>query len=244
MANIVDIVSSISSQQSQTSQGQELGQMGRDAQGNLYRYCLAGAVDLVAGNVIQAPAQIANHLALTPTLASGGGGTIGDVQLVVTLGATAAATNLYAEGYFGVSTGPGNGPTYKIKGHASVLSSGVLTANLSPDTPIQVALTSSSRIDLQQNAYANVIQAPVTTATCVAIGVAPTVIKAATFGWLQTHGPCSTLIQGTPAVGAQVVGVASAAGAAAIASSTLGVIGYMMSTGVDGKNNFVYLNID
>src|SRR5437773_343778 len=56
--------------------------------GRSFRYCLNGAVALVAGNVIQAAAQIPNHLALTPVAAS-----IGDTSITVALGATAATAN-------------------------------------------------------------------------------------------------------------------------------------------------------
>src|SRR5437773_6355886 len=56
--------------------------------GRSFRYVLNGAVALVAGNVIQAPAQVANHLALTPVAAS-----IGDTSITVALGATAATAN-------------------------------------------------------------------------------------------------------------------------------------------------------
>lgn len=243
MANIVDLVAGFGTFASSSTQNFELGQVGRDNNGNLYRYCLAGASDLVAGNLIQAPAQIANHLALTPTLPTGGGGTIGDLQVVATLGATAAAQNLYAEGWVTASTTPGLGYSYKIKGHASVLSSGVITANLSIDTPIQVALTSSSRVDFQQNAYANVIATP-TSLTNVPVGVAPAIIKATQYGWIQTHGPCPTLINGTPAVGQGVIPSATTSGAVDIASSTGPVVGWMMVTGVSTKSQFVFMNID
>jgi hypothetical protein len=66
-----------------------------------------------------------------------------------------------------------------------------------------------------------------------------------TYGWIQTAGVAGVLITGTPAVGNSVVGGnTAAAGAAAIASGTLTNLGVMMSTGVSGKNNAVYLNLD
>src|SRR5206468_4270040 len=117
--------------------------------GRSFRYVLNGAVALVAGNVIQAPAQVPNHLALTPVAAS-----IGDTSITVALGATAATANQYAGGYAIISTTPGNGYAYRIQSHpAAALSTSVI---LKLDEAVQVALTTSSRVDLQANAYSGV----------------------------------------------------------------------------------------
>jgi hypothetical protein len=227
--------------ESSATQKHPLGTRGMTADGRVFRYCLAGASDLVAGNLIQSPAPIANHLALTPSAASAGA-----LQVVATLGATAAAANLYAEGYVQVDTTPGNGYTYTIKDHQAVASAGVITANLVIDDPIQVALTTSSRVGFMQNPYSGVIQAP-TTLTAQLAGVAVYIIKATQYGWLQTWGPCSVLINGTPAVTAPVINSATTAGAVdvwtAAAQPTAQLVGKMMQVGVSGKNNFVDLQI-
>lgn len=234
----------------------KLGELAHTPDGRKFRYVsvepssttvtgqTAGAT-LVSGNVIQSSAQVANHLNLTPSAAS-----IGATTITVTLGATAAFVNQYAGGYVIISTGPGNGYAYEIKSHPLAAASATLVLTLVD--LVKVALTTSSRVDLQRNMYAGVIQAPVTTATGPAIGVALHPIPASTtggatgqtYGWVQVYGPCACLITGTPAVGAMVVGTGAVAGAAAIASSTLGVIGRMMTTGVDTKNNAVFLTLD
>lgn len=219
-----------------------LGTVGEALNGDKYRYVKAGAVDLVAGNVIQSPAVVVNHLALTPAAAA-----IGAVSFVAALGATLAAVNQYAEGYVQVDTTPGNGYTYRVLGHAAVLSSGNITLALDPAEPIQVALTTSSRVGLMQNKYSGVIQFPVTTATGTVAGVAPCIIPATKYGWLKTRGLCSVLIAGTPALGAQVMTPSSAAGSAIILTTTnlvvAQLVGRMAQIGVDGKNNFVDLDI-
>lgn len=231
-----------------------LGSVGFTADGRKFRYAsvqpsAGGATGqptgatLVSGNVLQGPAQIANHLALVPLAATA----VGDTTITLTLGATAAYANQYAGGYMIVSTTPGNGYAYLIKSHPAAASSATVLLTLSD--AIKVATTTSSRMDLQQNQYSGVIQAPVTTATGAAVGVALQPIAANTdgtlnFGWIQTYGPSATLITGTPAVGQMVTSVGAAAGAAAIFSGTLPAIGYTMSTGVTGKNNAVFLTID
>lgn len=217
-----------------------LGALFAAGDGRYFRYCLAGAVALVAGDVIQSPAQIANHIALTPSATAA----IGDYAVLPTLGATAATANQYANGLLIVSTTPGFGQSLAISGNAAVLSAGIMTVNLERSSPVRVAITSTSRVDLQSNPYRNVIQSPVTTATGVPVGICVAAITIAQWGWLLVHGPCGVKIDGTPAVGAAVVGTGAAAGAATIASSTLATIGYMMTTGVNLKCNSVFIVID
>lgn len=219
-----------------------LGTIGEGLNGDQYRYVKAGAADLVAGNVLQSPAIVTTHLAMTPSAAA-----IGALQIVATLGATLATVNQYAEGYVQVDTTPGNGYTYRVIGHAAVVLSGVITLNLDPAEAVQVALTSSSRVGLIQNKYSGVLQFPVTTATGTVAGVATTPIPAGKYGWVKTKGLASVLIAGTPALGAMVMTPSSAAGSAVILTTTnlvvAQLVGRMAQIGVDGKNNFVDLDI-
>lgn len=215
-----------------------VGQEGRDGKGRKYRYVKAGAVALVAGNVVQAPAQNTGHDQLTPSAAS-----VGDTTITVTPDSGSITANQYAGGYAMIDTTPGEGYSYRIASHPA-WTSGTLVLTLDPSDSIKVALTTASRVTLVPHPYTGVIQAPVTTATNVAVGVAIYPIAISEYGWVQTSGPCPTLINGTPAVGAMVVATGSTAGAAAIASSTLQVIGQMMVTGVNGKILPVFLNIE
>jgi hypothetical protein len=217
-----------------------LGARFETSDGCVYRYCLAGASNLVVGNVIQASAQDTAHQQLTPAATAAGA-----TSIVAALGASAAAANLYADGWAIIDTTPGLGYKYPISGHAAVLSSGNITINLKRDSAVEVALTTSSRVSLQRNPYAGVIQAP-TTLTGAVVGVAIYPITAAQYGWIQTHGPGAALVAGTPGVGLAVVVPGSAAGAVVIdgAASATKVVGSMMVTGVDGKVQAVLLNIN
>lgn len=226
-----------------TTQMHPLGARGITKDGRVFRYAKAGAVDLVAGNVIQGAAVITTHLALTAAVAA-----VGATVLTVTPGATAAAANFYAEGYLGVDTTPGNGLTYAISGHPAITASTAFTLTLKQDDALQVAFTAATRYGLIPNPYRDVIQSPVTTATGPIVGVAPVIIPAANFGWLQTFGICSVLINGTPALGSTLIGTsATTAGTVDIATAvtilTGQVVGEMAQIGVSTKNNFVRLRI-
>lgn len=231
--------------ESSANQRHPLGTRGTTADGRVFRYCQAGASDLVAGNVIQSAAPIANHLANTPPA-------VPITQMgqpnffTYTPGATAGAASLYAEGYMQVDTTPGNGYTYTVQGHPAIGSSTAFTLTLLPDDPIQVALTTSSRVGLMHNPYKSVIQCP-TTLTGVVVGVAPYIITAAQYGWLQTWGTASVLINGTPAVGVLVMNGATTAGSVDVITTTnlvtSNVVGRMRQVGVSTKLNFVELCI-
>lgn len=209
--------------------------------GRVFRYAKAGAVDLVAGNCLQSPAIVPNHLANTPPIVA-----LGAKSFTYTPGATLGTAGQYADGWLQVDTTPGNGYTYSIAGHLAFASATAFTLNLKD--PIQVALTASSRVGLLANPYSGVIQMPATTATGTLVGVATYIITAAQYGWIQTWGPCSVLIAGTPALGAIVMTPGATAGAAEIivAAGTLivaQIVGNMAQVGVSGKINFVRLQI-
>lgn len=227
-----------------------LGTIAVARDGRVFRYASAGASDLVAGNIIQSAAPIANHLALTAVAEAIGAGTAAD-PITVTPGATAGAANLYAEGTLNIDTTPGNGYNYRISGHAAIVASTAFSLYLDPDELIAVALTSASRYGLHHNPFKTCIVAATTvTAPVVGCAAAPIVGNgtAENFGWLQSRGPASVLINGTPGVGIGVVSSATTAGAvdvAAVAAEVnVRIIGRMMQVGVSTKNNSVYLMLD
>ena len=79
-------------------------------------------------------------------------------------------------------------------------------------------------------------------------GVAPYIIATTQYGWVQTWGMCSVLINGTPAVNAPVVAGGTTAGSVdvwtAAAQPTTNFVGHMAQVGVSTKNNFVNLMIE
>lgn len=224
-----------------TAQQHNLGSRLELVDGRIFRYARAGLVDLVAGNLLQAALPIPDHLARTaPAVA------LGATSFSFTPGATGGEANLYTEGYLGVDTTPGNGQAlYRIAGHGAITASVAFTLQLE-DAISGVALTTASRIGLIANLYKNVLQSP-STKTGAIVGVAPVVIPASTYGWIQTWGPAMVLINGTPAVTAPVMNSVTTAGAVdvwtAAGQPVASYVGEMMQVGVSGKNNFVYLKI-
>jgi hypothetical protein len=207
--------------------------------GRIFRYVKAGGSALVVGNAIQAPAQDTDHDQLTVV-----SGAINSDEITITTGSGNGAldANEYAGGFAVIDTTPGLGYAYPIAGHAAISAStnGVLKLAM----PIQVALTTSSKVTLMKNPWEGVIQHPVTTATGVCLGGAVYPIAASEYGWIQSHGPGAALIAGTPAVGQPVTSVGAVAGALSVHSAELNVVAEMMVTGVDTKVLPVYWKVD
>lgn len=226
-----------------TVQRHPLGTMAITRDGRLFRYGQAGDTLLVVGNLIQGIPKVTAHLANTPPAVA-----IGATSFTYTPGAATGVANLYAEGFLGVDTTPGNGYMYRVSGHGAIASSTAFTLNLDPDDPIQVALTTSSRVGLHTNPWKLMVQCPTAiTARVAGWAVSPLAINA--YGWVQTRGPVMALINGTPAITSPVANSGTTAGAVdvwttAAAAVTITPVGYMMQVGVTAKNNAVFATVD
>lgn len=205
-----------------------LGARFEDNQGRAFRYCKVGAVDLVAGNIIQSPAEVPNHQRNTAAAAA-----VGDKTITMTLGSTLASLDQYAEGWAMITLTPGNGYTYPIRTHPAADSGATLVVTLEPGWEVIVALTTSSDVTLVLNPYSGVIQSPATTLTGTLAGVANFILVATEFGWLGVRGPFATLIEDTiTLVGSLVSGVSTLAGAGDPHTGVLPIVGTIMRDGV------------
>lgn len=184
--------------------GTNIGAMATTGDGRMFRYCKVGAVALVPGKLYQASAEDTTNLENLAVTAAAIGATSVTTSTTVTLTA-----NQTAGGFMVISTGTGAGYTYKLKGNTAATAA-VTTLNL--EDPIIVALDATSKVDITMNPYNSVVVNP-TTATSAPIGVPVFAVNVGSYGWLQTHGPCAVLADGTVAVGNPVVASTSTAGA-------------------------------
>lgn len=171
--------------------------------GREFVYCQNAAVALVEARLIQSAAPVgATHddLALNTPAA-------GTKVVSVTLGATAAAENLYAEGYFITSTGT----TYKIAGHPAIASAG--TGNITLADPLYEAIAGATTATLMTHPCKNVIVKPASVATGAIVGVPIRDVPASEFFWAQRRGICGVLGDGALAAGTPLVVSDTVAGA-------------------------------
>lgn len=238
---------------STSNQQADYGALMTTGDGNFYRYAYTGATALVAGTLLQGPAQITNHHQLTPTAvsativsntqapASTSVGTNVYPTVTVTLGGTAATVNQYAGGRLVVSADAGSGgllgPSYTILSHpAQTSTTGTLTLTLAEG--IFNNITASAKIDLIQNPYNGVVIYPTTaTGTVAGAAIMPTTINY--YGWVQVAGIASLLNDagGTITVGNTVVPSTSVAGAVKSTTGTLPVVGIAAETAAASVNS-------
>lgn len=205
--------------------------------GRIFRYCKAGGTALVVGKLQQAPAQDTGDQNLAIAAAS-----VGATQIVTT-GTVTVTANQYAGGFALITVTPGVGYMYPIEGHAAATAA-VVTINLA--AKIDVALTTSSKVDLIKNPYDGVIVNP-TTLSSAPVGVAVKALTASYFGWLQVSGPANLLSDGGFTVGLDVVASDNVAGAGEViadgAAELLPKIGTALTTVADTEYGAVALKM-
>lgn len=221
---------------SSSTQGTDLGAFATSGDGRGFRYCLAGGTALVAGKLQQASAEdTSNYQNLAPSAAAAGA-----TSVTITTSTTVAA-NALTGGFLQVTVTPGQGYSYGIKGNTATSGAAGLVITLSD--AIQVALTTSSRIDVIPNPYASVIVNP-TTATSSPVGVAVYPITAAQYGWVQTHGPANVLADGTVVVGTAVVASNGTAGAVEALTGVQAPVGMALTGIATTEYGSIFLMID
>ena len=208
--------------------------------GRGFRYFKCGATATVAGKVYQGVALDATNYQPSGGLAVSAAAAIGDVTITTSTSTTWTADAL-AGGYLSVNVTPGQGYLYRIKGNTatSAATGGVITL----EDPLIVALTTSSKFIVVPNPYNGAVIEP-GTPTGVILGVAPAIVTAGNYGWLQTKGACSVLFTGTGVAGKAVGSLSGGtSGSAAPAIAATNILGYHMATGITGEYALVYLTI-
>jgi hypothetical protein len=201
-----------------------IGTMGSLPGGKRFHYAsLVSGTAIGPNKVAAACPPVAAHVSETGTLT--GTSVAGSINLSATLGATAAYLNEYEEGHLKIqSATTGAGQAFRIPEHAAVLASGVLSFQ-SPD-PVVTATSGTTTWSLVHNPYGSVVICP-TTLVAPAVGVtlvnwpAAASSAAPVYGWLQTWGLCSVLLDTSALVAGHGVGLSAiTAGACAVAVET------------------------
>jgi len=209
--------------------------------GRVFRYVENGGSAIGEGLVVASEAPAGNHDEdlVVATSGAAGGFTIG-----VTVGGTAAAKDLYAEGYLFsnlASTTPHE--MYKIKGHPAISSSGTGTITIDEPDGFQTAITAGTdTVGLIKSPYKDIVVAPAAVAGRF-VGVTCADLEADYFGWIQVAGIASVKIDGTPAFGTLVGASSNHAGQLlAVGADTTPALARMHGkAGVDNEFHTVML---
>lgn len=216
-----------------------LGAYMETSDGRGFRYFKNGAVATVAGKVYQSSALDATNLQPTGGLGVAAQA-IGDTTVTVST-STTVAVNALAGGYLSVNVTPGQGYLYRIK--SNTVTAGAAGLVITLEDPLLVALTTSSKVIVTPHPYSGSVIEP-GTPTGVIIGVAPIIVTAAYFGWMQTKGAASVLFTGIGVAGKTVGSLSGGtSGSAAPAIAATNILGYHIATGITAEYALVYLTI-
>ena len=229
-----------------TTKKRALGTILELPDGREFKYVLNGSGAITSGKLASSAAMIGNHdMDLTTAAAS-----VGDTSITVTLGATAATKDQYADGYIYTNDGTGQGQVYRIASNPAADGSATLAVTLASNDPVSVALDSTTESGLAVNPYSGIVVSP-TSVTNRTLGVTATDIAANAYGFVQTKGLASVLVSGTVVAGQPLrVAGATLAGAAQPLNRDgtdeneqfIGVVHNVVAANTD--NCLAFLNID
>ena len=229
-----------------TTKKRALGTILELPDGREFKYVLNGSGAITSGKLASSAAMIGNHdMDLTTAAAS-----VGDTSITVTLGATAATKDQYADGYIYTNDGTGQGQVYRIASNPAADGSATLAVTLASNDPVSVALDSTTESGLAVNPYSGIVVSP-TSVTNRTLGVTATDIAANAYGFVQTKGLASVLVSGTVVAGQPLrVAGATLAGAAMALNRDgtdeneqfIGVVHNVVAANTD--NCLAFLNID
>jgi len=209
--------------------------------GRVFRYVENGAVAIAEGLVVASPAIDSNH---DDDLVVATSSTVGGLTIGITLGGTAAAKNLFAEGYIRpnlASTTPHE--MYKIKSHPQIASSGSGTFTIDEPDGFQTAITAGTdSVGLIKSPYKDIVVAPAAIAGRF-VGVTCADLEADYYGWVQVAGLANAKMDGTPAFGTLVGASSNHAGQLlAIGADTTPALARVHGiAGVDNEFSSVFL---
>jgi hypothetical protein len=231
------VIYGIDPHSSESSPSHTLGTIGISPDGRQFRYVKNNASNaMVAGTLQQAPVEDTGDQNLTPAANAAIGATS------VSLATATVTANQYADGYLVITSTPGEGLYYRIKGHAAATAATVV---INLHDPLKIAVTTGSKADLVANPYNGVLINP-TTQTSAPVGLALTSCPASYYTWIQTKGPGVVLAQGTLTVGYQCVasnGTPGAVESGVDATDAQALVGVSLTGCATTENGAVLLNL-
>ncbi len=213
------------------------------ADGRRFRYGRAAATEIATARLCQQTLNDANFDELVvPTARS-----IGDKQVTITNGVTAITVDLFKDGYLNVEDDTGEGYLYTIAGNSAAANGAAITVDIRDRSGLQVAWTTATTVNVFASPYGRIIIHP-SPATAMLVGVTPRVIAASRYGWFQTWGPASVLVEGTHVINEKVIDSGSADGAVAPTASTAAgeeyYVGVVMEVAATTEQGIINVHMD
>lgn len=228
-----------------------LGQKAEDPSGSLFRYTLMGSTVGVANKLYQSSIPQANWTTIAHTVALA----VGDTEISFNDDGTALTVNQAENGTIIAEETDDLGHIYQIKSNV-VTASNETICQLHDGVTVQfaVAVAASNVLTLILNQWAETIISPAGVNSAANAGISRVIIAANGFGWTQTRGPSSCLIEDDATGGALLLGnkcraANEVAGAVSILDETAGdaeyqIVGYAMETAPTADFGHIFLTIE
>ena len=235
------VVYGIDTKSTEATSSHQLGTIGITADGRVFRYAQAAGVTIAVGKLCIAQDITTNHEDLVVNTAS-----VGDTTLDITLGGTAVTASEYEEGYVVVTDATGEGEVYKMKAApAQSNTTGVFTPTL--EEKIRVAFEAATTVTLVRNKFRDILISDGTLAD-LPVGVTPTSLTANEFGWVQTGGFASILVDTNDTTAGQPITIGdNGSGAVELHDAATEVVVGVQPAGAGadvGEHGVFYLTLD
>ena len=226
-----------------------VGQKAETPDGSIFRYTQMGGVVGVANKLYQSAVPAALWLTQVHTVALD----VGDTEISFKDGGTAFVANEAAGGTLVLEETADLGHIYHVKSNIATASNQTIM-QLEDGVTVQVAMTVAANnvLTFIKNPWKDVIISPASASTAPVAGIPRIIIALAAFGWLQTRGPASCLIDSATDVvllGNDVRASEVDVGAAALHNETAGItdyqtVGYALETAPTGDFGHIFLQIE
>lgn len=180
-----------------TQQLRALGQKMLTPDGSVFRYAeMAGTIG-VANKLYQSAVPTSNWDSQALATAM----TLGDTTITVFDSGTAAVADQLAGGTIVVEEPTDLGHIYRVKSNtATAANETVCTLEDGVTVQVTVAVAAGNVTTTLMNPFKDIVIYPGTKPTAMVIGVPRVVIAANAYGWIQTRGPASCLVDGSTAI--------------------------------------------
>ncbi len=227
----------------------DIGQRAVDPDGSIFHYTLMGGTTGVANKIYQGAAAIGAHQDTEHTVAL----VVGDTAITFHDDGIAFTVDEAQGGHITVESAVDLGHIYRIKSNA-VTDTAETVCQLEDGVTVQFAVpvAGGNHLTLQRSTWLETILGIAGVNTAPNAGVPRVIIAISAFGWLQTRGVTSCLIDSDavlPLVGNGLRSGSAAAGAVSLLDETAakidyGHVGYCMATSVDAAFSQIYLQIE
>ncbi len=226
-----------------------IGQKAEDTAGSIFRYTLMGGTIGVANKLYQSAIPTANWTTQTHTIEA----TAGDTSISFDDGGTAFTVNQAAGGTVLFEETADLGGVYRIKSNTvTVATETIMQFEDGVTVQLTMAVAANNVMTFILNGWSAVIISPASVNTAPNCGIQRVIIAANAYGWTQTRGVASCLIDSATDVvllGNDCRASEADAGAVALHNETAGItdyqtVGYALETAPTADFGHIFLQIE